>query len=233
VYNLKIPPIAYVLEDVDAIVRSLAPTVLSRTFLSNQEDIVEGFLRMLGCEHDGRYIRRFREWRGLIIVAKSQSQVDNLNQVLAKASGVLARIGEHLNNRGLKDLRDEVNALKEELDAIGNLSRKGLHVNLIPYIVRLIALYETLKGQTQAIPHEFLNDIVGIVRDLVGCMQATLEPQLQDEALRFVLSHIPPGATDMIGEVKVGHLVYSLEREPELLSTDEAFKMIRPLRTGA
>jgi len=64
-------------------------------------------------------------------------------------------------------------------------------------------------------------------------MQATLEPQLQDEALRFVLSHIPPGATDMIGEVKVGHLVYSLEREPELLSTDEAFKRIRPLRTGA
>jgi ERCC4-related helicase len=233
VYNLKIPPIAYVLEDVDAIVRSLASTVLNHTLSSNQEDIVEGFLRMLGCEHDSYYNRRFREWLGLIIVAKSQSQVDNLNQVLDKASSVLARIGEHLNNRGLKDLRDEVNALKEELDAIGNLSRKGLHVNLIPYIVRLIALYETLKGQTQAIPHEFLNDIVGIIQDLVGYMQATLKPQLQDEALRFVLSHIPPGATDMIGEVKVGHLVYSLEREPELLSTDKAFKRIRPLRTGA
>jgi hypothetical protein len=233
VYNLKIPPIAYVLEDVDAIVRSLAPTVLSHTFSSNQEDIVEGFLRMLGCEHDGRYIRRFREWRGLIIVAKSQSQVDNLNQVLDKASSVLARIGEHLNNRGLKDLRDEVVALKEELDAIGNLNRKGLHVNLIPYTVRLIALYETLKDQTQAIPHEFLNDIVGIIQDLVGYMQATLEPQLQDEALRFVISHIPPGATDAIGRVKVGHLVYSPKKKPELLSTDEAFKMIRPLRTGA
>jgi hypothetical protein len=236
VYNLKIPPIAYVLEDVDAIVRSLAPTVLSHTFSSNQEDIVEGFLRMLGCEHDGRYIRRFREWRGLIIVAKSQSQVDNLNQVLDKASSVLARIGEHLNNRGLKDLRDEVDALKEELVAIKNLNRKGLHVNLIPYIIRLIALYETLKDQTQAIPHEFLNDIVGIIQDLVGYMQATLEPQLQDEALRFVLSHIPPGATDVIGGVKAGHSVYSLyspKKKPELLSTDEAFKRIRPLLTGA
>jgi hypothetical protein len=236
VYNLKIPPIAYVLEDVDAIVRSLAPTVLSRTFSSNQEDIVEGFLRMLGCEHDGRYNRRFREWRGLIIVAKSQSQVDNLNQVLDKASSVLARIGEHLNNRGLKDLRDEVDALKEELVAIKNLNRKGLHVNLIPYIIRLIALYETLKDQTQAIPHEFLNDIVGIIQDLVGYMQATLEPQLQDEALRFVLSHIPPGATDVIGGVKAGHSVYSLyspKKKPELLSTDEAFKRIRPLLTGA
>jgi superfamily II DNA/RNA helicase len=233
VYNLKIPPIAYVLEDVDAIVRSLAPTVLSHTLSSNQEDIVEGFLRMLGCEHDSYYNRRFREWRGLIIVAKSQSQVDNLNQVLDKASSVLARIGEHLNNRGLKDLRDEVVALKEELVAIKNLNRKGLHVNLIPYTVRLIALYETLKDQTQAIPHEFLNDIVGIIQDLVGYMQATLEPQLQDEALRFVISHIPPGATDAIGRVKVGHLVYSPKKKPELLSTNEAFKMIRPLRTGA
>jgi hypothetical protein len=232
VYNLKIPPIAYVLEDVDAIVRSLAPTVLSHTLSSNQEDIVEGFLRMLGCEHDSHYNRRFREWLGLIIVAKSQ-KVDNLNRVLDNASNVLARIGEHLNNRGLKDLRDEVNALKEELDAIGNLSRKRLHVNLIPYIVRLIALYETLKGQTQAIPHEFLNDIVGIIRDLVGCMQATLKPQLQDEASRFVLSHIPPGATDTIGRVKAGHLVYSPKKKPEPLSTDEAFERIRPLRTGA
>jgi superfamily II DNA/RNA helicase len=232
VYNLKIPPIAYVLEDVDAIVRSLAPTVLSHTLSSNQEDIVEGFLRMLGCEHDSHYNRRFREWLGLIIVAKSQ-KVDNLNRVLDNASNVLARIGEHLNNRGLKDLRDEVNALKEELDAIGNLSRKGLHVNLIPYIVRLIALYETLKGQTQAIPHEFLNDIVGIIRDLVGCMQATLKPQLQDEASRFVLSHIPPGATDTIGRVKAGHLVYSPKKKPERLSTGEAFKRIKPLHTGA
>jgi len=232
VYNLKIPPIAYVLEDVDAIVRSLASTVLNHTLSSNQEDIVEGFLRMLGCEHDSHYNRRFREWLGLIIVAKSQ-KVDNLNRVLDNASNVLARIGEHLNNRGLKDLRDEVNALKEELDAIGNLSRKGLHVNLIPYIVRLIALYETLKGQTQAIPHEFLNDIVGIIRDLVGCMQATSKPQPQDEASRFVLSHIPPGATDTIGRVKAGHLVYSPKKKPELLSTDEAFKRIRPLRTGA
>jgi hypothetical protein len=136
----------------------------------------------------------------------------------------------------LKDLRDEVVALKEELDAIGNLNRKGLHVNLIPYTVRLIALYETLKDQTQAIPHEFLNDIVGIIQDLVGYMQATLEPQLQDEALRFILSHIPPGATDMIGKVKAGHLVClpdSPHRKPKPLSTDEAFKRIRPLRTGA
>jgi hypothetical protein len=75
--------------------------------------------------------------------------------------------------------------------------------------------------------------MVGVIRDLVGYMQATLEPQLQDEALRFVLSHIPPGATDAIGGVKAGHLVYSPKKRPELLSTDEAFKRIRPLRTGA
>jgi hypothetical protein len=242
VYNLKIPPITYVLEDVDAIVRSLAPTVLSRTFSSNQKekDIVEGFLRMLGCEHGGRYIRRFKEWYELIITAQSRIQVVNLDQVLARATSVLAQIGKYSNNFGLEDLGNEAIALRLELDAIRNLNGQKLQVNLIPYIVRLIALYEMLEDRIQKIPQqfpnimiEFLNIMVSIIRDLVGYMQATLEPQLQDEALRFVLSHIPPGATDTIGRVKAGHLVYSPKKKPELLSTDEAFKRIRPLRTGA
>jgi hypothetical protein len=230
VYNLKIPPIAYVLEDVDAIIRSLAPIVLSDTFSSNQEDIVEGFLRMLGCEHDGHYVRRLREWLRLIIEVRSRRQVVDLNKVLVNARSVLGRIGGYLTISGLKNLKDEVNALSQELDVISNLNGQGLQVDLIPYIDRLIALYRTLEDK---IPHEFLNDIVGIIQDLVGYMQATLEPQLQDEALRFVLSHIPPGATDMIGRVKAGHLVYSPKKKPELLSTDEAFKRVRPLHTSA
>jgi hypothetical protein len=233
VYNLKIPPIAYVLEDVDAIVRSLAPTVLSYTLSSSQEDIVEGFLRMLGCDHDSHYNRRFRQWHGLIIGVRTRRQMVNLKQVLTNATRVLGRMGYHLSIHGLKNLKAEVDALKRELDVIIDLSGQGLQVNLIPYIVKLIDLYETLEGQTQGIPHDFLNDMVGIIQDLVSYMQATLESQLQDEALRFVLSHIPPGATDMIGRVKAGHLVYSLKREPEPLSTDEAFKRIKPLRTSA
>jgi ERCC4-related helicase len=240
VYNLRIPPIAYVLEDVDTIIRSLAPTVLSHTFSSNQKVIVEGFLRMLGCEDDSRYIRRFKEWYELIITAQSRIQVVDLDRVLAKASSVLAQIGKYSNNFGLEDLGNEAIALGLELDAIRNLNGQKLQVNLIPYIIRLIALYEMLEARIQKTPQqflnimiEFLNIMVSIIRDLVGYMQATLEPQLQDEASRFVLSHIPPGATDMIGGVKAGHLVYSPKRKPELLSTDEAFKRIRPLRTGA
>jgi hypothetical protein len=163
----------------------------------------------------------------------------NLKQVLTNATSVLGRIGYHLSIHGLKNLKAEVDALKRELDAIIDLSGQGLQVNLIPYIVKLIDLYETLEGQTQGIPHYFLNYMVGIIQDLVSYMQATLKPQLQDEALRFVLSHIPPGATDMIGGVKAGHLVrlpdspHRKPRKPKLLSTDEAFKRIRPLRTGA
>jgi hypothetical protein len=233
VYNLKIPPIAYVLEDVDAIIRSLAPTVLSDTFSSNQEDIVEGFLGMLGCDHDNHYNRRFRQWHGLIIEARTRRQIVDLNQVLTRATSVLGGIGYHLSIHGLKNLKAEVDALKRELDAIIDLNARGLQVNLIPYIVRLITLYKTLEDQTQAIPHQFLLDMIGIIQDLVGYMYATLRPQLQDEALRFVLSHILPGATDMIGRVKAGHLVYSPRKKPELLTTYEAFKMIRPLRTGA
>ena len=242
VYNLKIPPITYVLEDVDAIVRSLAPTVLSYIFSSSQKEknIVEGFLRMLGCEHDSRYIRRFKEWNELITTAQSRIQVVNLDQVLARATSVLAQIGKYSNNFGLEDLENEAIALRLELDAIRNLNGQRLQVNLIPYIVRLIVLYEMLEDQIQRIPQQLLNIMIqllnimiSVIQDLVGYMQATLEPQLQDEALKVVLSHIPPGATDMIGRVKAGHLVYSPKKKPGLLSTDEAFKRIRPLHTGA
>ncbi len=259
VYNFRLPQVANVLRDADAVVRSLTPILLrNRGALNKVEEFLKKFLNMLQQSWGGEYIDGLVNWKLYIESIESVGPPGhrdvNLPNELMRAEDTLYQIGQILTRlekydlrNEMGDLRSKIRDLREELMAVRDLinSLVDPQLNLIPIIVRLVDLEKRLgdfwvrriagKYPEGNALRELLKELHGIIFSLVSYAHNRLNNWLNkpDDTLKYIASHVPPGATEEMGSMSVVHFLYPVDdRKVMKEEAWEAFMKMRPLRTG-
>jgi len=239
----------------------LIPTPVNHGGDESVEKKIKEFLKMLQESYKGEYIDNFNKWRyyiGLIKPSKGQPISSNkvLETTLNYVKGTLLHIEDILRELEKQDLEDRVEDFRLELDRmVEDLEKdreivleavkhlKGFQLNLIPFIIRLAflerKLYEMIRklGNTSIKDDlwDLANDMINRISELNSHVYTKLLNAgiSEKEALKHILSHIPPGATEEIGSTYATHFIYHLSNnEVKKLEAWNAFKNVRPLRTG-
>jgi len=251
VYNFRMPYVVDILKDEDAVFRTLTPILIDeyieRGSVRNVTKEAKRFLEMLQGSYNGKYIDNLKTWEsylGLIELIEDQST--NLNEVLGNVRATLVQIERELSKLVLRDkvkdlerILDDAKDLREDLiivlRAVTNL--KGFQLNLIPLIIRLAFLEQKLykiigELDSTSMLRELDRDLINKISELTSYTYSRLAAVIGKEMLRYILSHVPPGATEKIGSMRVIHFIYQLSKNKiEKEEAWNAFKTIRPLHT--
>jgi hypothetical protein len=251
VYNFEIPHIRDVLKDEKVMVRSLTWLYSMQELVGTEEEqIIEEFLNILEASLGPGYKDSLQLWKEIIltryppITSQSseifQKHVENAKKYFSELWGPV------IENLMKIKRQDVINEMKRIYLRIRQLDRLDCSVprNLIPLIVDIDSLYQILRKVTKDKNIEldirdsierYLGNLSLTIHELVYAIVSQLSNLLtEDEIKRFVWSHIPPGMTSYIGELRPTHFIYrgTENIRPKEVDINEAFKKIRPLHTS-
>jgi len=264
VYNFRIPHAVDILKDEDAVFRTLTPILIReyirRGSVRDVPEDVKRFLEMLQESYNGKYTDNLETWKSYVrLIEPVGGQHTSLHEVLKRTRTILNRIEDELDKEDLKDniwdlerVLDEAEDLKKTLNAI--MGSKGSRLNLIPLIIRLAFLERELRKiireqdnisilKKLGINVEVIDNIYMNMREEISELtfyaydkltNVVRDEKFHNKVLRYILSYIPPGATDEIGGLHAAHFIYLIDNNKVVEEeTWNAFKKVRPLRTVA
>jgi len=262
VYNFEIPRVREIFKDKEAIVRSItrlaAQNQDSEKLIEEFLTLLGGEYYDTYTLWKQKAIGRIdidREYPADIANFDKIGKIDKLREFiefLIRLESELARsnaLSESIRD-SLRELVKDIRQLIEEEERAIDLLKQGLYPNLSPLMVRLNIVLDKLKNLREelkrhvpspdvnieefnnaaAILYNEIQNLAIIMRNIV----ISVTKIDKKKAFVDVLSYVTPGMTDEIGRVNVKHYILSLLRNDRAESAEasEAFKKVRPLRTG-